>query len=106
MSFDDDVRDRDALPMSTATKGRRREHQSRRLLEAAGYSVIRSAASKGTFDLVAVSATDFVLVQVKCNRPPSPAEREALALFRCPVNCKKLIHVWRDRVQAPTVLVI
>ena len=33
--------------MSTATKGRAYEHEVRALFEAAGYSVIRGAGSKG-----------------------------------------------------------
>lgn len=84
-------------------KGSRNEHRSKRLLEAAGYCVTKSAASLGLWDLVAVGPTDFALVQVKSNRPPSPAEREALALFPCPSNCKKLLHVWRDRRRWPIV---
>ena len=61
--------------------------------EAAGYSVTKSGASLGLWDLVAVSPTDFILVQVKSNRPPAPAEREQLKGFRCPLNCRKLIHI-------------
>jgi len=66
--------------------------------------VFRSAASKGVFDLIAIGATDFVLIQVKSNRPPSPAEREALALFACPPNCKRLVHTWYDRQRWPRVM--
>lgn len=48
--------------MSTATKGRAFEHEIRHLLEAAGFSVIRGAGSKGEFlgekvDLVATKQT-------------------------------------------------
>ena len=89
--------------VNTAKKGRQREHKSRELLEAAGYSVVRAAASKGDWDLVGISSTDLVLVQVKANRPPSPAERETLRLFQAPTNCRKLIHVWRDRARQPEV---
>ncbi len=46
----------------------------------------------------------MVLVQVKSNRPPAPAERETLALFTCPANCKRLIHVWHDREPLPRVV--
>jgi len=41
--------------------------------------------------------------QVKSNRAPSPAERETLAGFACPSNCKRLIHVWHDRQRWPEV---
>jgi Holliday junction resolvase len=89
--------------MNCGAKGRRNEWRSRRLLEAAGYSVTRAAGSLGCWDLIGVSATDFILVQVKSNRLPSPAEREALADFAVPTNCKRLIHVWRDRERLPHV---
>ncbi len=36
--------------MSTAAKGRRLEHEVKRLFEDAGYSVTRGAGSKGNFD--------------------------------------------------------
>ena len=85
-------------------KGARNEHRSRRLLEAAGYCVTRAAGSLGAWGLVGVSATDTVLVQVKSNRAPSPVERETLAGFACPANCKRLIHVWRDRQKWPEVM--
>ena len=92
--------------MNAKRKGSRNEHRSRRLLEAAGYSVTRAAGSLGAWDLIGVSGTDFVLVQCKSNRPPSPAERESLALFACPANCKRLIHTWYDRERQPRVTVL
>lgn len=92
--------------MNAKRKGSRNEHRSKRLLEASGYAVTRAAASFGAWDLVAVSATDVCLVQVKSNRPPSPAEREALALFPCPANCRRLIHVWVDQERLPRVTVL
>jgi len=89
--------------MNAKRKGTRNEHKSRRLLEAAGYCVTRAAGSLGAWDLVGVSATDFVLVQCKSNRAPAPAERETLAGFACPSNCKRLVHVWHDRQRWPEV---
>jgi Holliday junction resolvase len=89
--------------MNASAKGRRAEYRSARLLEAAGYVVFRSAASKGVFDLIAIGPTDLCLVQVKCARPPSPAEHETLRLFAAPANCKKLAHVWKPRARFPMV---
>lgn len=89
--------------MNAKAKGTRAELRSRKLLESCGYHVTKSGASLGLWDLVAIGPADFVVVQVKCGRPPSPAEREALALFRCPPNCRKLIHVWKDRARLPDV---
>lgn len=89
--------------MNTAAKGRRIEHRSRRLLEAAGYAVIRAAASKGAWDLVGVSSTDVVLCQVKSNNWPGSLEMETLTLFPCPPNCRRLVHRWRDNARQPDV---
>jgi hypothetical protein len=89
--------------VNTAKKGRHAEHRSRALLEAAGYTVVRAAASKGDWDLVGWSATDWVLVQVKAGRSPSPAERAALAEARVPPGCRRLVHVWRPRRRLPDV---
>ena len=63
----------------------------------------RSAASLGDWDIIGVGSTDFVLVQCKSNRAPSPAERETLKNFVAPANTKKLIHVWHDRKALPVV---
>lgn len=89
--------------MNTARKGRSREYRSKRLLEAAGYEVVRSAASKGTWDLVGLSSADVVLVQVKCNTMPGPVEREAMQAAKCPPNGRKLVHLYRDGEYLPTV---
>lgn len=91
--------------MNAAHKGRRREHQSIRLLEAAGYTVVRSAASKGPFDLVALGPQDIQLVQVKANRLPAPTERRALAAFPVPATVTKVCHIWVDhRRGGPRIL--
>ncbi len=92
------------MPMINAKrKGSRNEYRSKAVLEAAGYAVTRAVGSLGAWDLIGVSATDMVLVQVKSNRPPAPAETGTLKLFPCPQNCKRLIHVWRDRERWPVV---
>ena len=90
--------------VNTAAKGRRLEHRNRQLLEAAGYSVLRAAASKGDFDLVGYSAAGWCLVQVKAARPPGPMERRALAEAPCPPACTRLVHVWKPRARLPEVV--
>ena len=92
--------------MNTAAKGRRNEHRSRRLLEAAGYDVIRAAASKGVWDLVGIGEDDVVLVQCKSNEWPRSDEMERLRAFRAPPLCRKIIHRWRDRRGKPDVRVV
>lgn len=64
--------------MSTATSGRRREHQVRDHLEAAGYPwIMRAAASKGPADLLhGHPLVGAVLVQVGTgNKTLGPEER-------------------------------
>ena len=89
--------------MNTKAKGNRNEYRSMRVLEAAGYAVTRSAASLGAWDIIGVSSADVVLLQVKSNRWPCPAEMETLRSFVCPPNCRKLVHRWRDGVTLPNV---
>jgi Holliday junction resolvase-like predicted endonuclease len=82
--------------VNTAKKGRRTEHRSRRLLEAAGYRVIRSAGSLGAWDMIGVRGVDLVLVQVRSNRPPAAREARTLADYPAPPGCRKAVHVWQD----------
>jgi Holliday junction resolvase len=84
-------------------KGRVNEAKSIRLLEAAGYECVRAAGSFGVFDIVGISKTDIVLVQVKSNRNAGPAEIEAIQLFPAPPNARKLLHRWNDRQRLPEV---
>jgi hypothetical protein len=89
--------------MNAKTKGRRNEHRSMALLEAAGYRCTRSAGSLGEWDIIGIGPTDVVLCQVKTRDWPSAAEWEALKLFPAPPNCRKLVHRWRDRQRLPDV---
>jgi hypothetical protein len=89
--------------LNTKRKGNRNEHRSIVLLEAAGYSCCRSAASLGVFDIIGIGSTDIVLVQVKSNAWPGSAEMEAIRLLPAPPNARKLVHRWRDRQRVPDV---
>ena len=89
--------------MNAKAKGTRNEHRSIRLLEAAGYSCTRAAASLGVFDIVAIGSTDVVLCQVKTNAWPGSVEMETLTPFAAPANCRKLVHRWRDPERVPDV---
>jgi len=73
------------------------------LFERAGYRCIRSAASKGEWDFVAISASEIILVQVKTGRWASGVEMEAMRAFPCPKGCVKVIHRWRPRRRQPDV---
>ena len=89
--------------MNKKAKGNHNEYKTMRLLEAAGYTCFRMAASKGAFDVIAVSHSDVLLVQVKSNRMPSAFEMETIKNFACPINARKLVHVWQDRQALPVV---
>lgn len=89
--------------MNVAHKGRRAEYKSIRILEDAGYQCIRSAASKGVFDLVAVKSDDIIFCQVKSGRWPGRAEMDAIANFEMPPNCRRIIHRWRDGQADPDI---
>ena len=89
--------------MNKKAKGNRNEYKTIRLLESLGYQCMRSAASLGAFDVIGISKTDVVLVQVKSNKLPSAIETENIKLFVCPFNCRKVIHVWQDRKRLPIV---
>jgi Holliday junction resolvase len=89
--------------MNKKAKGNRSEYKTMRHLEAVGYICFRMAASKGAFDVIAVCGSDVLLVQVKSNRFPSSVEMETIKNFECPINARKLIHVWQDRRRLPIV---
>lgn len=84
-------------------KGTRNEHRTIQLLEAAGYSCTRAAASLGAWDVIGIGSTDVVLVQVKSNAWPGSVEMETLKSFATPPNCRRLVHRWRDRARMPDV---
>ena len=88
---------------SAKAKGARQERRTMALLEAAGYECTKAGGSLGAWDVIGISATDVVLVQVKSNAWPRSDEMETLKNFRAPMNCRKLIHRWRDRQRIPDV---
>ncbi|RKX61380.1 MAG: hypothetical protein DRP29_00605 [Thermodesulfobacteriota bacterium] len=66
--------------MNTKRKGIEAERRAKKILEQAGYLVIRSSASLGPFDLVAIGTHGTLrLIQVKKGTQATRAEREALA---------------------------
>lgn len=61
-------------------KGARFENEARKLLEESGWMVMRSAGSKGMFDLAAFGGHGCRLIQVK-GRTATKAEREGMQLI-------------------------
>jgi len=74
-------------------KGRYYENLARKELESQGYYVIRSAASKGIWDLIAIDEKEIIFIQSKVRRIPRILERKAMEEFVCPENSIK--QIWR-----------
>jgi Holliday junction resolvase len=90
--------------VNCAVKGRRSEHRARALLEAAGYVVCRSAASKGLVDLVAWNDHQVRFISVKAGSAYASAlEREQLKLMPRPTNSSAEIWRFPDRAQKPLI---
>jgi len=89
-------------------KGYRNEKRSRELLESEGALVVEARGSHGLWDLVALwpDTDQAAVVQVKTNRPPGRAEMQAMTALRVPSFCKKLLHIWKDRVKLPEIIEI
>jgi Holliday junction resolvase len=81
--------------------GRDAEIRARKILESWGYTVIRSAGSKGPFDLVAFNDRIFFLVQVKSCQvgkiPSFEKVKRDLAKIPVPPNCEKHVWVWEKK---------
>ena len=92
--------------MNTSRKGTKLEYRVRDALEATGYDCTRAAASKGTWDIIAIHPTHIRLVQVKANTKPPKAEMETIREYRCPDCCSKEVWVYKDRVKEPIIEVI
>jgi Holliday junction resolvase len=91
------------VPVSNVHQGTRAEQRSAKVLEADGYVVTRSAASRGVWGLIGVRRSDVVLVQVKTRRWPKSVELRRMKLFACPKGVRRLIHRWRPGVAEPDV---
>lgn len=74
-----------------------------RILEAAGYTCHRAAASKGIYDIVAWNEVGYLHVQVKSNAWPGAVEMEAIREDRLPPNAVRIIHRWDDYAVVPLV---
>lgn len=79
--------------MTNYDRGRKLEYAARDELIKQGYIlIIRSAGSKGPFDLCAISPTDVVLVQVKASSARRKAAVDQLKKIQVPENVRK--EVW------------
>jgi hypothetical protein len=65
------------------------------MLKAAGYICIRSAASKGFFDILAINPLGIRCIQVKSNCWPGPVERESMRNAARSMPPNAFIECWR-----------
>ena len=90
--------------MNQKAKGARRERQARDLLYQWGaLRVVKSGASLGEFDLLALFPGELVAAQIKSNRWPSKEETAKLQAFPRLSYLKKLILRYNDRKAEPEV---
>lgn len=80
--------------MNTKAKGSRNERKTKEILERAGYSVTKSGASLGVFDLIAENPLGIRHVQVKSNRTPDPVEREDMMQMRQRLPANSTVEYW------------
>lgn len=79
--------------MTAYKRGYYYEDKIRKEFEKQGYYTIRSAGSKGLWDIVAMSSNFIVLIQSKKTGLPTPKERKLMAEFKCPATTIK--QIWR-----------
>jgi len=92
--------------MNTKAKGSRNERKTRDWYYKQGATfIIKAGASLGRYDLVVLFPDHIDLVQVKSNRWPSLAEREAMLepKDRLPNCCRFVCIRWRDYARRPDV---
>jgi hypothetical protein len=95
----------EANGMTCKRKGSRLERKSIARLKAAGYLCIRSAASLGPFDIIAINPLGLRCIQIKANNWPGPVERENLqhAAKGLPANATIECWRWNDSAREPLI---
>lgn len=89
--------------MSNGRRGADAERRCVVELKSAGYSALRSAASKGPYDVVAISSSEVLLIQLKRTKKFSKVsyKKEIDAMVALPIPpggvVKKQLWCWVDR---------
>lgn len=78
-------------------KGAANERNVSASLRKKGYNCTKSSASLGAFDIIAINAEHVLCIQVKSQRMPDPAERQAMLAVPLPECGHRLIWRWRPR---------
>jgi len=81
--------------MARYTKEYKREQAARRRLEELGYTVIRSAGSRGPWDLVAYKEGQICFIQVRSNIPPDRLIERLETYSKEPLTPSYEIWAWR-----------
>ena len=91
--------------MNCKAKGARLERKTIKMLQSAGYICIRSAASLGVFDILAINPLGIRAIQVKANTWPRPDERESMRNAAASMPPNALIECWRwnDNAREPVI---
>ena len=85
------------MPNMNYRKGRNREYQVKRRLEKLDYYVVRSYASKGIWDLIAVGKKDVKVIQVKSSHYINHEEMERMVLCEYADVLSKEIWIYLNR---------
>ena len=83
--------------MNRGAKGGRIERRAKKMLEAKGYTVVKSGGSLGLFDLVAWDTVVMRFIQVKSGRPPGPRERQRLKYATATIPKCGIVETWTFR---------
>lgn len=93
--------------MNTAAKGRRNDNKSIELLAGLGLSeFMKSAASKGKFDLVCWNHNVSAYVQSKTNNIPPQDELLRLMNLKVPKCAFAFLFIWHDKKPFPSIYLI
>jgi len=85
------------MPNASYQKGTRFELKVKKWLEARGFTVCRSAGSKGLVDLIATNHTKCWHIQCKMNRPGNPVNLICEIGKNLPMNCTVAIFFQTER---------
>ena len=86
-------------------KGAAGEYRAMRMLEALGFTCLRSAGSHSPIDILAFDSVSVRAIQVKTGDHAwcSPAEREALKLLPLPACASREVWVFKNYSRQPLI---
>jgi len=88
-------------------RGRRAEYRVIKVCKNAGYTTIRSAGSKGLWDIVCYNSKvmRWIVIQVKVNKKPTLKEMKAMQKERVPFAIKQ-VWIVKDRQKEIGIITI